>query len=85
MTCNSVAETNLVLAEEIVVVPILTIELLVKLVPTIVTVEPADPSTGENELIVVATKRTLIVFDFISKSDEKEEILINRNNKLKID
>jgi hypothetical protein len=74
-----------VLAEEIVVVPILTIELLAKLVPKIVTVEPADPSTGENELIVVATKRTLIVFGFISKSDEKEEILINRNNKLKSD
>jgi hypothetical protein len=74
-----------VLAEEIVVVPILTIELLAKLVPKIVTVEPADPSTGENELIVVATKRTSIGFDFISNSDEKEGILRIRHNKLRSD
>jgi hypothetical protein len=85
VTRNSVAETNAIFADGIVAVPILTTEFMVKSVPVIVTIEPADPSTGENELIVVATKRTLIVFDFISKSDEKEEILINRNNKLKID
>lgn len=64
-------------------VPILTIELLAKLVPTIVTVEPAYPSTGENELIVVATKPSSIGFDFISNSDEKEVMLRIRHKKLR--
>jgi hypothetical protein len=85
VTCNSVAEINLTLAEGSVVVPILTIELVTKPVPVIVTMEPAYPSTGEKELIVAANEGVSIGLDFITNSDAKEVLNTNKHIKLRTD